>query len=184
MTGVERVLVDGSNLAHALGRTQATPRPAAGIIGAMRAAFPSGVRVEVVFDGIGQAAIGRGGIGRAGTPARAAENLFVQHAGQRTADRVIDEAVAAQLAADGPAGTWGILVVTDDRELRDFVQSKGARVAGTAWLAGRLSRVAAGVGLPGRGGSGGASGAVPGAKSGTSIGHRRPPRPPRSDPRD
>ena len=182
MTGVERVLVDGSNLAHALGRTQAAPRPAAGIIGAMRAAFPSGVRVEVVFDGIGQAAIGRGGIGRAGSPARAAENLFVQHAGRRTADRVIDEAVAAQLQADGPAGTWGILVVTDDRELRDLVQSKGARVAGTGWLAGRLSRVAAGVGLGG--GSVGGSGAAPGSRSGTSIGHRRAPRPPRVDPRD
>lgn len=162
LAGVERVLVDGSNLAYALGRATprgdsatAAPRPNVAVIASVRAAFPPGVRVEVVFDGVGEV-----GVGRPGRLARAAENLYVEHAGKQSADRVIERAVAAQLAADGPAGTWGILVVTDDRELRGLVQAKGARVAGTAWLGSRLARV------------GGATG-----RSGTSFGHARPPRP-------
>ncbi len=166
LAGVERVLVDGSNLAFALSRgasgraaSSATPRPDVAVIATVRAAFPPGVRVEVVFDGAGEARLGR-----AGTFARAASNLYVEHAGRRSADRLIEEAVAAQLAADGPAGTWGVLVVSDDRELRGLVQAKGARVAGTAWLAGRVARVGDGRGL---GGS---------RASGTTIGHRRPPR--------
>ena len=166
LAGVERVLVDGSNLAHALARSRGAgtpasardaaggatpasagtgPTPLAGVIASIRAAFPPGVRVEVVFDGPGR-------------PARAASNLFVEHAGRRSADRVIEEAVDAQLRADGPAGTWGVLVVTDDRELREIVQRLGARTAGTAWLVGRIEHV------------GGIRG-----PSGTSIGHRRPP---------
>jgi hypothetical protein len=176
--GVERVIVDGSNLAYALGRdpdsggsaagdprATATPRPAAGVIASVRAAFPASVRVEVVFDGTGEASIAR-----RGAFVRAASNLFVEHAGRQSADRVIEGAVAAQLASDGPAGTWGILVVTDDRELRGLVQAKGARVAGTAWLAGRLARTL-------RGSSAGAPAGA--GRSGTSIGHRRAPRPPR-----
>lgn len=163
MAGVERVLVDGTNLAFALaGRAAAAPTPAAGVLASVRAAFPPAVRVELVFDGSGDV-----GIARAGTFARAAQNLFVEHSGRRSADRVIEQAVEAQLRADGPAGTWGILVVTDDRELRGLVQGKGARVAGTAWLAGRLARAVAG------------AGAAAARPSGTSIGHRRPPRPPR-----
>lgn len=173
LAGVERVLVDGSNLAYALGRSAArrdagpradsatrgdaaaeAPRPNVAVIASVRAAFPPGVRVEVVFDGVGEV-----GVGRPGRFARAAQNLYVEHAGKQSADRVIEGAVAAQLAADGPAGTWGILVVTDDRELRGLVQAKGARVAGTAWLGSRLARV------------GSAS-----RRSGTSFGHARPPR--------
>jgi hypothetical protein len=192
LRGVERVLVDGSNLAYALGRGTArgrstapggpaggpggpgsgpggapggpgggpAPLPKAGILASIRAAFPVTVRVELVFDGNDDV-----GIARAGTLARAAQNLFVEHTGRRSGDRVIEASVEAQLRADGPAATWGILVVTDDRELRGLVQAKGARVAGTAWLAGRLARAAAGVGA-GR------------SASGTSIGQRRPPRRP------
>ena len=146
LAGIERVLIDGSNLAYALGRAGAGggARPAAALVGPLRAAFPDAVRVELVFDGPG-----------AGTGARIATNLFVSYSGRRPADRVIEEAVAAQLTADGPAGTWGILVVSDDRELRDLVRAKGARVAGTGWLATRLDRSLG----PG------------------SIGHRRAPRP-------
>ena len=164
LAGVERVLVDGSNLAFALARgSGGGPRPSAAVIASVRAAFPASVRVELVFDGTGEV-----GLGRAGTFARAASNLYVEHSGRRSADRVIEGAVATQLAADGPAGTWGILVVTDDRELRGLVQARGARVAGTAWLAGRLARVAG-------------AGSGSGARSGTGIGHRRPPRPPGGD---
>jgi hypothetical protein len=177
LAGVERVVIDGSNLAYALGRgpmsasagaagAPGTPRPAAGILASVRVAFPPTVRVELVFDGEGSV-----GIARAGTLARAAQNLYVEHSGRRSADRVIEASVEAQLKADGPAGTWGVLVVTDDRELRGIVQAKGARVAGTAWLAGRLARAATGVS------AGPAALSLP--RSGTSIGHRRPPRPPR-----
>jgi hypothetical protein len=175
LAGVERVLVDGSNLAYALGRDSrdrpdgrdardrrdGRPRPQAAIVASLRAAFPAAVRVEVVFDGLGDVALGR-----RGTLARAASNLFVEHAGRQSADDAIDARVADQLAVDGPAGTWGILVVTDDHELRGRVQQRGARVAGTAWLAGRLARVGGGRPVD-------ASGA---GRAGTSIGHRRPPR--------
>jgi hypothetical protein len=179
--GVERVLVDGTNLAFALaGRGAGAPTPAAGVLASVRAAFPATVRVELVFDGSGDV-----GIARAGTFARAAQNLFVEHSGRRSADRVIEDAVEAQLRADGPAGTWGVLVVSDDRELRGIVQAKGARVAGTAWLAGRLGRDTSGgpgrsSGGPGRASGRRVAGPAPSAgPSGTSIGHRRPPRPPR-----
>lgn len=179
--------MDGSNLAYALargtaGRDRGTagrgpaggersasqPRPNIAVIAAVRAAFPPAVRVEVVFDGAGEV-----GIGRPGRFSRAASNLYVEHAGRQSADRVIEAAVDAQLAADGPVGTWGILVVSDDRELRGLVQARGARVAGTAWLAGRLERVGGGSGTAGGGGRTGGGG-----RSGTAIGHPRPPRRP------
>lgn len=145
LAGVERVFIDGSNLLFALGRGPiaehraaarggesggAPPVPAGAIIGRLRAAFPPTVSVELVFDG-------RATGGIAG---RLATGLRVSYSGRETADRLIDEGVSAQLDADGPAGTWGILVVTDDRGLRRLVQAKGARVAGTAWLAGRIGR--------------------------------------------
>jgi rRNA-processing protein FCF1 len=57
----------------------------------------------------------------------------------------------------------GDLVVTDDRELRQALAIRGTRTAGLAWLIGRLDRPRL---------------AAP------SIGNRRPPRPPRIDPRD
>lgn len=174
MAGVERVLVDGSNLAYALARASdggagratgaAGPRPNVAVIAAVRAAFPPDVRLEVVFDGTGEV-----GIGRPGRFARAASNLYLEHAGRESADRVIEGAVAAQLAEDGPAGTWGILVVTDDRELRGLVQAKGARVAGTAWLAGRLARVGSG---------GGGHGGRAGGTRPVGLGNARPPRVP------
>jgi len=179
LAGVERVFVDGSNLVHALarGRGAATAPPSA-IIARIRASFPPSVVVDLVFDG---PPVG-------GVKGRLATGLRVGYSGRLTADQVIDDGVAAQLAADGPAGTWPILVVTDDRGLRDAVAAKGARTAGTAWLAGRIGRLA--IDAPGRG-SGGASSLRPGnagrrghpasmalPKAGTTFGHRRPPRGP------
>lgn len=197
LAGVERVFIDGSNLVHALARGRAlargsAPEPPSAIVARLRAAFPPAVIVDLVFDG--PAAGGIAG--------RLATGLRVAYSGRRSADQVIDDGIAAQLAADGPAGTWGILVVTDDRGLRDAVRSKGARTAGTAWLAGRIGRLAGpvgpreveapghgpcgpgrGPGKPGRGpGRGrGPRAARPGAglplpKAGTTFGHRRPPR--------
>jgi hypothetical protein len=196
LAGVERVFIDGSNLLYALARGSGSRRqggvprggedapglaPAGAIVGRLRAAFPPSVTVDLVFDGPAA-----GGI-----KGRLATGLRVSYSGRATADQVIDEGVAAQLAADGPAGTWGILVVTDDRGLRDLVNAKGARAAGTAWLAGRighmsvepLRRDARGGGASGGNASGGGGRASDGPrrgpgpprpKAGTTIGHRRP----------
>jgi hypothetical protein len=173
LAGVERVFIDGNNLLYALargGRGPAAPAPAGAVIGRLRAAFPPSVVVDLVFDGRPTG----------GVTGRLATGLRVSYSGRETADRVIDEGVAAQLAADGPAGTWGILVVSDDRGLRESVGAKGARTAGTAWLAGRIGRA-----LEDRPGTPSAvrrarlkapAPALP--KAGTTIGHRRPPRPP------
>ncbi len=195
--GVERVYIDGNNLLHALARG-GTPGPAGAVVGRIRAAFPASVVVDLVFDGPPA-----GGI-----KGRLATGLRVAYSGRLSADQVIDDGVGAQLAADGPAGTWGILVITDDRGLREAVGAKGARTAGAAWLAGRLGRLSVDAPAPpGRGGGGVGGGAVggrdgggggaagqrshrrpaPGAvaplpKAGTTFGHRRPPRGPAPDP--
>ena len=181
LAGVERVLIDGSNLAFALARAgpgsrirSAEPAPMGAIVGRIRAAFPPATSVEIVFDGSAR-----------GSPnGRLATGMRVSYSGRGSADQLIDEGVAAQLAVDGPAGTWGILVVTDDRGLRDFVRAKGARVAGTAWLAGRLGRVGtaedqAADRTPGtRSRPRSATPPAPLPRAGTTIGHRRPPRTP------
>ncbi|MBI3747092.1 MAG: NYN domain-containing protein [Chloroflexi bacterium] len=199
LAGIERVFIDGSNLLYALARGSGTRRqggvprgpeggpgggpgglaragavaPAGAVIGRLRAAFPPSVLVDLVFDGPAA-----GGI-----KGRLATGLRVSYSGRATADSVIFEGVAAQLAADGPAGTWGILVVTDDRGLRDVVAAKGARTAGTAWLAGRIGRIGeepSGGGPGGNRGSTGSTGArrgtplPPRPRAGTTIGHRRP----------
>ena len=179
MAGVERVFIDGSNLLFALARGSRgpDPAPAGAVIGRLRAAFPPSVAVDLVFDGRPSG----------GVTGRLATGLRVSYSGRISADRIIEDGVAAQLAVDGPAGTWGILVVTDDRGLRDAVVAKGARTAGTAWLAGRIGRVvedkprpAAGPGARGRNERRGPPPA-PLPKAGTTFGHRRPPRGPARD---
>ena len=175
---------------HALARASAVgpgvPAPAGAIIGRLRAAFPPSVIVDLVFDG---PPVG-------GIKGRLATGLRVAYSGRLTADQVIDDGVRAQLDADGPAGTWGILVITDDRMLREAVTSKGARTAGTAWLGGRIGRLplegplrdARSSGRTGGHASGRsvASGGrrmppAPLPKAGTTFGHRRPPRAPATD---
>jgi hypothetical protein len=183
--GVERVYIDGSNLMHALARGSDVRRgasgpgdaaPAGAIIGRLRAVFPPSVIVDLVFDG---PPVG-------GIKGRLATGLRVAYSGRLTADQVIDEGVRAQLDADGPAGTWGILVITDDRMLREAVASKGARTAGTAWLGGRIGRLPLEGPVRDAGRTGGRSGPAGGRrvpqaplpKAGTTFGHRRPPRGP------
>jgi hypothetical protein len=53
---------------------------------------------------------------------------------------VIVGLVGQARAAAGVGGAAGLLVVTDDGELRASLQARGARTAGTAWLLGRLDR--------------------------------------------
>jgi hypothetical protein len=130
LLGTDRLILDGSNLLHALAR-RAGPAPQAALIGRLRAAIPAQVGVELVFDGPPEAGL-RG--------ERIAAGLIVRHAGRRSADDVLVDLVDQARAAAGPAGAAGLLVVTDDRDLRTTLHAKGARTAGTAWLLGRLDR--------------------------------------------
>jgi len=147
-----RVLIDGRNVQHALARASATggaaPLPTVALIARLRAAFSPPTEVELIFDGHA------GG----GPTGRIAPGLSVSYSRHATADEVIGDRVAEALVALGPAGAWSVVVVTDDREVRDHARRNGARVEGTAWLAARLA--------------GGAPKGVAGARPrpGTSIG--------------
>jgi hypothetical protein len=117
-----RLLVDGTNLLHAL--AQGKDRlPSAAVIGRIRALVPPGVAVTIVLDG---------------PPApgaherRVTSGIEVRHSNRRPADDVLRDLVA--LAPEGA------LVVTDDRELGHGLRMAGARLASTSWLAERLGR--------------------------------------------
>lgn len=135
--GVERILVDGSNLLHAL-RRGAGPAPAATLIGRLRAIIPPAVRIELVFDGPPEH-------GLRGT--RIAAGLTVRHSGRYTADSLIDRLVADAIGTGGDpdqayAVGAAILVVTDDAELARMIRRRGARTIGADWLIRRLDRPA------------------------------------------
>lgn len=126
----EWLLIDGTNLLHALSKSKvAAPRSA--LIGRLRGVVPPSIAIDVVFDGPADPGL-RG--------ERIASGLRVRYSGGRTADAVLLSLVDETRANDGPLGTAAILVVTDDRELRLGLRTKGARTAGTAWLLGRLDR--------------------------------------------
>jgi hypothetical protein len=126
----DRLLVDGSNLLHALAR-RGGPAPQAALIGRLRAAIPPAVGIELVFDGPPDPGM---------RDARIASGLIVRHAGRRSADETLLGLIDQARGAAGAAGAARLLVVTDDRELRNALHAKGARTAGTAWLLGRLER--------------------------------------------
>ena len=145
------VLVDGNNLLHALSASP-TPAPRSALIGRLRGAVPGSIAIDVVFDG--PASPGLHG-------ERIATGLRVRYGGRRTADAVLLSMVEEIRANDGPLATAAILVVTDDADLRRRLRSKGARVAGTSWLLGRLGRQERG--RPSTGASRGTPGAPPAA---------------------
>jgi hypothetical protein len=144
---VTLLLVDGTNLLHALRRragaeaateggqvTGALPAGAA-VIGRLRGAIPPAVTIELVFDGPPERAASRS----------VASGVTVSYAGRRSADAVIVE--RAELAAferssgtGADPGDSGVLVVSDDAELRREARSTGAGTARTAWLLARLQR--------------------------------------------
>jgi hypothetical protein len=130
LTGTDRLLIDGTNLLHALSR-QAGPAPQAALVGRLRAMVPASIGIELVFDGAPE----RGMRGE-----RVASGLLVRHSGRRTADEVLLGLVDEARNAVGPGGTAGLLVVSDDHALRALLRAKGARTAGSAWLLGRLER--------------------------------------------
>ena len=128
LAGVELLLVDGTNLLHAL-RRGAGPAPPAAIIGRLRAAIPPAVRIELVFDG--PPPPGSGG--------RIAHGVGVRYAGRVSADDHI-RALVETAPRPAPGADSAILVVSDDAELRRSVRDLGAATARAGWLAARLER--------------------------------------------
>jgi hypothetical protein len=128
LAATDRLLVDGTNLLHALSKT-AGPAPAAALIGRLRGAIPAPITIELVFDGPAERGLRN---------ERIAAGIVVRYSGGRTADAVILAIVGDVHLLDGSDGTAHLLVVTDDRELRHSARLRGARTAGSAWLLGRL----------------------------------------------
>ncbi len=126
----ELLLVDATNLAHVLARASGGSAAVA-LVARIRSLIPPAVTIELVFDGPPEP-------GMRGT--RIASGVTVRYGGRQSADAVIVERVTAEARNAGPAGAAAILVVTDDRELRDLVRVRGARTAGASWLASRLDR--------------------------------------------
>jgi predicted RNA-binding protein with PIN domain len=125
-----RLLVDGTNLLHAISRAPERA-PAATLVGRLRAVIPASTGIEIVFDGPPDHGLRR---------ERIAAGVTIRYAGGRSADAVLLALVDEVRAVDGPRATERILVVTDDRALRSGLQQRGARSAGSAWLIGRLER--------------------------------------------
>jgi predicted RNA-binding protein with PIN domain len=150
LANTSRLIVDGSNLLHALSRRDQSrsdqPQPPAALIGRLRAIIPAGTAIELVFDGPPE----RGLRGE-----RIASGVRVRYSGARSADFVILSLAEDVRATAGLEATAELLVVTDDRDLRGRLRAKGARTAGAEWLIGRLQR---------------------GQLSAPSAGNRRPPR--------
>jgi predicted RNA-binding protein with PIN domain len=128
LVATRRLLIDGTNLLHALSKTT-TPAPHAALIGRLRAAIPASTTIELVFDGPAERGLRN---------ERIAAGIVVRYSGARTADAVIITMVDDVRLLDGADGTATLLVVTDDRDLRYASRLRGARTARSAWLLGRL----------------------------------------------
>jgi hypothetical protein len=128
LAATQRLLVDGTNLLHALSKTGG-PAPAAALIGRLRGAIPAPITIELVFDGPAERGLRN---------ERIAAGVVVRYSGGRTADAVILAIIGDVHLLDGSDGTANLLVVTDDRDLRHSARLRGARTAGSAWLLGRL----------------------------------------------
>lgn len=158
LTGTDRLLIDGTNLLHAMSRKPGAA-PQAALIGRLRAIVPAYIGIELVFDGAPDSGM-RG--------ERIAAGLIVRHAGRRSADELLLSLVDETRATAGSAAAGALLVVSDDHALRASLRAKGARTAGSAWLLGRLERPklsAPSVGnrRPARGGSNDDTGSTPDA---------------------
>ncbi len=126
LEGVERLVVDGTNVLHAL-RRSTTPLPAAALIGRLRAIVPPGVSVILVLDGSPEHGM---------ASRHVASGVEIRYAGRFTADEVIARLVEYEFAASSP----GVLVVTDDIELTGIVRRSGGRTTRNGWLIDRLDR--------------------------------------------
>ena len=128
LAATRRLLVDGTNLLHALSRTSGAAPPAA-LVGRLRGVIPAATAIELVFDGPAERGLRN---------ERIASGVRVRYGGARTADAVILSLIDDVRLLDGADGTATLLVVTDDRDLRHGSRLRGARTAGSAWLLGRL----------------------------------------------
>jgi hypothetical protein len=128
LAATERLLIDGTNLLHSLSRGSGAA-PAATLIGRLRAIIPATIGIELVFDGPPERGLRN---------ERIASGTLVRYGGPRSADAVILSLVDDVRMVDGADGTAGLLIVTDDRDLRYGARMRGARTAGSGWLLGRL----------------------------------------------
>jgi predicted RNA-binding protein with PIN domain len=124
LEGIERLLVDGTNLLHAM-RRGAPAAPAATLIGRLRGVIEMPIRIEILFDGPPDRGL---------RDARIASGVSVRYSGRLSADAVL---VRLVFEAEDP-GT--ILVVTDDNDLRHEITRRGGRTASAMWLIGRMER--------------------------------------------
>lgn len=129
LEGIERLLIDGNNLLHAM-RRGAAPAPAATVVGRLRAVIPPATRIELVFDGPPDPGSGN---------VRVASGVTVRYGGRQSADALLARLVA-EAAPDTIESAATILVVTDDGELAAGLRRRGATTARTAWLIARLGR--------------------------------------------
>jgi predicted RNA-binding protein with PIN domain len=169
LEGVERLVVDGTNVLYAL-RRSTSPLPAAALIGRLRSIVPTGVSVILVLDGSPE----HGLVSR-----HVASGVEIRYAGRFTADEIIARLVEHEFAASSE----GTLVVTDDIGLTNIVRRTGARTTRNGWLMDRLDRQrlsapAAGrpsapsAGAPPAGGTGSGGGSGGGSVGGPGSGGR------------
>lgn len=127
LDGTDRLIVDGTNLLYRLGSGPAAPP--ASIIGRLRAAIPAAITIDLVFDGIGH-----------GVKGRVAQQMFVRYSGRHAADEMILDLTAAGTQAIGAdlAAAARMLVITNDRELRARLETRGVRSMPVVWLTNRL----------------------------------------------
>jgi rRNA-processing protein FCF1 len=125
--GIDRLVVDGTNMLYRLG--SGTVMPPAAIIGRLRAAIPATITIDLLFDGVGH-----------GVKGRVAQQMFVRYSGRHTADEAILEltAAAGEAAGGSPEAYERMLVVTNDRDLRERLEARGVRTRPTQWLLNRL----------------------------------------------
>lgn len=124
-----RLVIDGTNLLFRLGGGSVVA-PQGAVIGKLRAIIPAAVAIDLVFDGVGH-----------GVTGRLANGMHVRYSGRRSADHAILElADEASTAGGGLASGAGVLVVTDDRELRFRLTTRGVRTVPLMWLIDRLGR--------------------------------------------
>jgi len=189
LEGVARLVVDGTNVLHALGRASgrgragpaadggireagAAPTPAApsALVARLRAIVPAGVSVVVVLDGSPE----HGLVAR-----HVASGVEVRYAGRATADEAIIRMVEVEL---GGRAT-GTLVVSDDIELREAVGRAGGRTVRNGWLLARLQRQSFVTPTAGRPVRTSTAGATRTSRSGDER-HRRPSTGPSDDSED
>ena len=133
--GVSLLIVDGNNLLH---RTTGGPGSAAArvLIPRLRAVMPVGVRVSIILDGMPDP----------GAPLHEhIGSLAISHAGRRSADDAIVEAVEQRMYDERP----GTIVVTDDRGLADRIKRLGALHRRIDWLQDALDLSRRGSRVPG-----------------------------------